>query len=328
MLVDNNNQNRKNTLDGYGATKTCKVTTNDGKALHVEVSGNPDATPALFLHGGPGASIGQSYQWPFSNLNYYLIAFDQRGCGRSQPFASLDNNNINAIVDDIETIRVQLGIEKWVLFGGSWGSTLALVYAIKHPSRVSGLILRGIFLGRSQDADWFISPKGGAAQVFHKEYQAFLGNYTYLSTQSLCEQFYDALLNPKEDVRREAAKRWFNWEGRISRLTESPEQASDFATWQQVYTLALFECHYLLHHCFLAQNYILSNIKNIQHIPAFIVHGRYDMVCKAESAYTLHQHLPKSNLSIIEDAGHSMLEKGISKALVEALCKMQERLVE
>jgi len=313
-------------LDGFKQIKSYKVTTPDNHILHVEESGYSTGIPALFIHGGPGAGIGYNYHWPFTGLDYRLIAFDQRGCGRSQPYGCLESNNISVLIDDIERIREHFGIEKWLLFGGSWGTTLALAYAIKHPKRVSAMVLRGIFLGRDQDADWFISPTGGASQVFQDEYQHFVGNYTATSSKEVCKAFYSDLTSTDVKTRLAAATRWFNWEGNISRLVDAQANASDYASPQQIYTLALFECHYLLHHCFFAQNYIIEHTNEIAHIPTALIHGRYDMVCKCEGAIVLHQHLPNSSLDIIEDAGHSMTEEGIAASLIAALQQMEKRL--
>ncbi len=316
-------------MDGAKSTKTYKFQTSDGQVLHVEESGNLKAAPLLFLHGGPGASIGQSYQWLLSNHEFRVIAFDQRGCGRSQPFGLLENNTTQHHIADIEGLRKYFGIEKWVVFGGSWGSTLALNYAIDYPQHVSALVLRGIFLGRPEDAQWFISSKNGASQVFPKEYAEFAGGYTNKigTTQlSLCEWYFDQLTSSQENTRNDAAKRWFDWEGSISKLEQMKVKASDYASKQQIYTLALFECYYLLNNCFMPENHILSNCHRIAHIPTHIVHGRYDMVCKCEGAIQLQEHLPNAHLSIVENAGHSMAEKGISEALVDALHTITKQL--
>lgn len=313
-------------MAGFKNIKSYKVTTPDNHVLHLEESGYSDGLPALFIHGGPGAGIGHNYHWPFTGLDFRLIAFDQRGCGRSQPYGCLEHNTISLLIEDMEQIRQHFGIDKWLLFGGSWGTTLALAYAIKHPNRVSAMVLRGIFLGRDQDAEWFISPTCGASQVFQTEYQRFLGDYPASCSKEVCKAFYQDLTSNDVKIRMAAAIRWFNWEGHISRLVDGQANASDYASNQQIYTLALFECHYLLNHCFFAQNYLVEHLNNIAHIPTSIIHGRYDMVCKCESAVTLHKHLPNSSLDIIEDAGHSMTEEGIAASLVEALRVMEKRL--
>ncbi len=306
-------------MDGFKSIKTYKIPTPDGHVLHVEDSGLEDGIPALYLHGGPGASIGQNYQWPFSPHPYRVIAFDQRGCGKSQPFSTLVDNNTDKLVEDIELIRQYFNIDKWLVFGGSWGSTLALVYAIRHPLHVQSLVLRGIFLGRQEDTEWFVSNKLGASQIFPNEYADFVGSYDTSDALTLCEEYYAALTNSDEQIRMNAARRWFNWESSISKLCQSAHPASLHANNQQVLTLALFECHYILNHCFLPSDYILDNAHVIQNIPTHIVHGRYDLVCKCEAAITLHKHLPASTLTIVPDAGHSINEKGIVLALNKAL---------
>ena len=306
-------------MDGFKSTKSYKINTADGHQLYVEESGERTGIPALFLHGGPGAGIGRHYQWPFAAHDYHLIAFDQRGCGQSQPFGELNANNTQTLIDDIERIREFFGINEWLIFGGSWGATLALCYAIKYPQRVSAMVLRGIFLAREVDTDWFISPNNGAAVVYPKHYKTFVKNINSTHAQTMVKEFYALLSHADESIRNDAAKRWFNWEGNISKLDLEEQDASDYATQQQINTLALMECYFLLNKCFIENNYILNNADKIAHIPTHIIHGRDDKVCNAEAAISLHAHLPSSTLNLVENAGHSMNEKGISKALMESV---------
>lgn len=317
-------------MDGIKTIKTFKFPTSDGHILHVEESGDPNGIPTIFLHGGPGAGIGQNYQWPFAGSHHRLIGFDQRACGRSQPFGSFENNSTAKLVEDIESLRIFLKVDKWLIFGGSWGSTLSLAYSIAYPNNVSGMVLRGIFLGRREDADWFISNTQGASQVFPLEYEKFgAGVPATVSKETsrlLCQWYFDQLTDTNENVRNEAATRWFNWEGSISKLKKLETPASSYASKQQIYSLASLECYYLLNDCFMPENHILANCHLISHIPLHIVHGRYDMVCKCESAIKLHHALPHSQLTIVEDAGHSMTEKAISKALVDALGQIRSQL--
>lgn len=317
-------------MDGIKTTRSFKFPVSDGHILHVEESGSPSGIPVLFLHGGPGAGIGQNYQWPFTNKDYYLIGFDQRGCGRSKPFGKCEHNSTANLVEDIEALRVFFKVERWLIFGGSWGSTLALAYAIAYPQNVSGMVLRGIFLGREEDTNWFISSTQGASQVFPLEYSEFVSGFptsvTQESSELICQWYFEQLTDSNEIVRNEAATRWFNWEGNISKLKKTQNDSGDSASNQQIYSLALLECHYLINNCFMPVNHILASCHLISHIPLHIVHGRYDMVCKCESAIKLHHTLPNSHLTIVEDAGHSITEKGISTALVEALDRITSEI--
>lgn len=306
-------------LDKLTPVKSFKIPVSDGHVLHVEESGKANGKAVLVLHGGPGAGIGSAYRAMFEATPFRVIAFDQRGCGKSKPFGSIEHNTTNDLIDDIETLRIHFKIDSWLVFGGSWGSTLALAYAIAHPKRVSGLILRGIFLGRKQDTQWFVSDSEGASQVFSSEYQAFAQGYDSNSNQDLCKYYFDLLTDKNEEVRQQAAARWFNWEGSISKLKKFDGEMSNYASTQQIYALALLECYYLMHNCFMPNNHILENCYRIAHIPLHIVHGRYDMVCKCKAAIELHKALPQSSLKIIENAGHSMSEPGINRALVDAL---------
>ena len=312
-------------MDGAKQSRITNIETSDGHSIYVEESGQPDGIPILFLHGGPGAGIGTSYQWLFlRSLKYRVIAFDQRGCGKSKPFAELENNTTTNLIEDIEQIRQHFNIEKWVVFGGSWGSTLALVYSIFHPNQVTGLILRGIFLDRKDDANWFTSANTGASQVFPQEYLAFTQNIE--NTNEIIPEFFKKLTSHNQHERDTAAKQWFDWEGAISKLNTDGLIASEHASDQQIYSLALLECYYLMNGCFINENFILENCDKIQHIPTHIVHGRYDMVCKCEAAVALHKSLPNSILTIVNNAGHSMTEPGISSALIDCLDKMYVHL--
>lgn len=290
--------------------------------IFVEQSGNPFGTPVLYLHGGPGAGLGTHYKWPFDLNKYRVIGFDQRGCGKSRPTGSVQENTTELSLQDIETIRQHLDIEQWILFGGSWGSTLALLYAIAHPNTVKGIVLRGVFLAREQDFDWFLMPNGGAAQVYPDAYARFASGIVSGKTipthyQQICERYYEMFEHPEQY--KKALQNWYNWEGNISKLLSSDIDASDISTDIQVRNLALLECHYLLNQCFIQENQILDTVAEIEHLPCFIVHGRYDMVCKVEAAYSLHKALPRSKLTIIDNAGHSMSESGIAKSLVDTM---------
>lgn len=299
-----------------------KLPVSNGHVLHVERAGNPDGIPVLFLHGGPGAGTNGNYQWPFNLDDYDVIAFDQRGCGQSKPFGSLEHNSTEHLVNDIEAIRQHLDINSWCVFGGSWGATLALVYAIAQPKRVNHLILRGIFLARQQDFDWFLQADGGAAQVYPDAYANFKAQVmAHQDSYDITDAYYKLFASDDENIAQKALSAWFNWEGAISKLIPDPSPSSDTASSQQVKSLALLECHYLKHQCFIEENYILSNAKKLHGIPVDIVHGRYDMVCKVGAAYELHKTLPQSQLFIINDAGHSASESGIRQQLIDIVAR-------
>lgn len=308
-----------------------KLDTTDGHTLYYEQSGNPEGIPVLFIHGGPGAGLSPSYTRFFDANRYHIIGFEQRGCGRSTPFGSLQNNTTQYLLDDIQLLRTHLGIEKWVVFGGSWGATLALLTAIDNPEVVNGLILRGVFLGRQEDRDWFLSPTGGAAQLFPDHYAAFTGNIASPTSEKVCDWYREAFSQRNNDVKRLAAlKHWYLWEERLSRLTLPPGTGDITAHYpvQLMTSLAMLECHYLTNRCFIEENFILDNIDKIKHIPGTIVHGRYDVICKMEAAYTLSKAWQNSELQIVADAGHSTSEPGIGFALCRATRDMARFLRE
>jgi proline iminopeptidase len=302
-----------------------------GHSLYYEQSGNPDGIPVLFIHGGPGAGLPPNYTCFFDNTRYRIIAFEQRGCGRSAPFACLENNTTWDSVDDVETLRQYLNIDKWLLFGGSWGATLALLYAITYPQHVSGLILRGTFLAREQDRDWFLSESGGAAQLYPEHYRKFTQGIPGPKTSKVvCAYFNDTFANTNEVMRHAALKRWYQWEERLSRLILPPGIGDTLTQYplSLVTSLAKLECHYLINKCFIDDNYILENIAKISDIPGTIIHGRYDMICKTEAAETLHKAWPGSQLHIIPDAGHSTSEPSIGYALCSATRDMAKFIQE
>ena len=296
-----------------------------GHQLYVEQSGNPHGIPIIYMHGGPGAGLCENYQWPFNPLKYRIIGVDQRGSGRSTPFGDTDNNITQLLVQDFETIRQHLGIDQWVVFAGSWGSTLALIYAIQYPRFVISMVLRGVFLARQEDADWFLSRSGGAAQVYPEAYEQFSRYISDTSSSdAVCEQFISLFQSNDHNVSSTALKAWFDWEGCISRFIAPNVMMSDSSADKKIKSLALLECHYLLNKCFIEENYIMDNIAHIRDIPCHIVHGRYDMVCKLEGAYSLHKSLPQSTLKIVDNAGHSMSELAIGTAITNIMDEMFE----
>lgn len=285
--------------------------------IYFEQVGNPKGQPVVFLHGGPGGGCGPDHRRYFDPARYRVILFDQRGCGRSKPFAELRDNTTWDLVKDIEKLRTHLGIEQWMVFGGSWGSTLALTYAIQHAERVQALMLRGIFLCRPSEIRWFYQE--GASFVFPDIWEEYRDLIPPSERDDFVKAYHRRLTSDDEGLRLEAAKTWSRWEMATSYLhinfnainsMEEPEKALPFAR---------IECHYFMNNAFFpSDNWILENVERIHHIPTIIVQGRYDMVCPAKSAWELHRAFPKSRLEIIPDAGHSASEPGIRAALVAA----------
>ena len=296
--------------------RTHSLTVGQGHRLYVEECGRPDGLPVVFLHGGPGAGC-ETYHRRFFNPDVYrIILFDQRGCGRSLPHAELTGNNTQALMKDMETIRAMLDIDRWIVFGGSWGSTLALVYAETHPLRVLGLILRGIFLCRSRDIDWFY--QDGASCLLPDYWQDYLQPIPVVERDHMVEAYYRRLTGDDELARMAAAKAWSSWEGRASTLLPKASVTGHFDNPYTALSLARIECHYFMHDSFLEPDQILRDAGRLHGIPGVIVHGRYDVVCPVEQAWLLHEVWPQSRLQIIPDAGHSATEEGIVDALVTA----------
>jgi proline iminopeptidase len=284
--------------------------------LYVEECGRSDGLPVVFVHGGPGAGC-ESYHRRFFNPDAYrIILFDQRGCGRSQPHAELQGNTTPELVEDMEAIRTLLGIDRWVVFGGSWGSTLGLVYAETHPSRVLGLILRGIFLCRPKDIHWFY--QDGASSLLPDYWQDYVQPIPFAERKRMVEAYYRRLMGDDELARMAAAKAWSVWEGRASTLLPRDSVIGHFSNPFTALSLACIECHYFMHDSFLDRDQILRDAHRLHGIPGVIVHGRYDVVCPVEQAWALHKAWPEARLQIIPDAGHSATEEGIVDALITA----------
>jgi proline iminopeptidase len=292
--------------------------------LYVEECGRRDGLPVVFVHGGPGAGCEQWHRQFFDPEVYRIILFDQRGCGRSEPHAELEGNNTAALVADMEAIRQRLGIERWVVFGGSWGSTLGLVYAETHPERVLGLILRGIFLCRPGDIHWFYQQ--GASSLLPERWEEFLAPIPETERSDLVGAYYRRLTGSDEVSRMAAAKAWSLWEAHASTLLPKPAVVDHFGNPRTALSLARIECHYFMHDSFLQPEQILANAARLHGIPGVIVHGRYDVVCPAEQAWALHRAWPDAELHMVADAGHSALEPGIVDALVTATIHLAMRL--
>jgi proline iminopeptidase len=284
--------------------------------LHVEECGNPDGLPVLFLHGGPGGGCAPVHRQYFDPEVYRIVLFDQRGSGRSSPHAELRDNTTAHLLQDIELIRQRLGIDRWVMFGGSWGSTLALVYAQAQPERVLGLILRGIFLCRPQDIDWFY--RDGASHVFPDYWQEFVAPIPAAERDDLVRAYHRRLTGEDELARMSAAKAWSVWEARCATLQTEAGLIEQFSEPYTALSLARIESHYFVHDCFLEPDQILRDVDRLRGIPGVIVHGRYDMVCPVEQAWALHHAWPEAALHIIRGAGHSVTEPGIVNALIRA----------
>lgn len=291
--------------------------------LHVEECGNPKGLPIVFVHGGPGAGCEPFHRRFFDPNLYRIVLFDQRGCGRSTPHAELQANTTQALVADMELIRQRLNIEKWVVFGGSWGSTLGLIYAQTHPEKVLGLVLRGIFLCRDEDITWFY--QDGAGRIFPEYWQQYQAPIPTEERGDMVRAFYKRLTGQDEISRMAAAKAWSIWEGRTATLEPRQSVVDHFAHPHTALSLARIECHYFINQSFLAPNQIIRDAHKLAAIPGVIVHGRYDVVCPVDQAWALHQAWPQAELKIIGDAGHSATEPGIVDALVRATQKMALR---
>lgn len=289
----------------------------DLHSIYWEQSGNPKGKPAVFVHGGPGGGTDPKHRRFFDPSVYRIILFDQRGCGRSKPFASLVDNTTWDLVRDMEKLREHLGIERWLVFGGSWGSTLALTYAEEHPDRVTELVLRGIFLLRKWEIDWFYQE--GASRMFPDAWDAYLAEIPEAERGDLLTAYHKRLHDPDPAVALRAAKAWSIWEASTSCLYQDPSVIArmggdDFAT-----AFARIECHYFINKGFFdKESHLLDNIARIRHIPGVIVQGRYDVVCPAESAWELSKAWPEAQLVITKDAGHAAFEHANLMELVRA----------
>ncbi|GGY86468.1 proline iminopeptidase [Cellvibrio zantedeschiae] len=294
--------------------------------LYVDESGNPDGIPVLFVHGGPGAGCGKFDRRFFDPQIYRIVLFDQRGAGRSRPHAELQTNSTQKLVEDIEFIRKTLGIDKWVLFGGSWGSTLSLVYAQTYPERVLGLILRGIFLCRPVDLLWFYQE--GASRLFPDYWEDFIQPIPEEERHDMMNAYYRHLTGDNQIQQMTAAKAWSLWEGRTATLRPNQEVVESFTEPHRALSLARIEAHYFVNNAFLEENQILRDAHKLADIPGVIVHGRYDVICPLDNAYLLHKAWPGSELNIIREAGHASREAGIVDALIRATNDMAKDLGE
>jgi proline iminopeptidase len=285
--------------------------------LYYEQCGNPRGKPVVFLHGGPGAGCSPKARRFFDPAHYRIVLFDQRGCGRSTPHAELEDNTTWDLVADIERLREHLDIVRWQVFGGSWGSTLALAYAETHPERVSELVLRGIFLLRRSELEWFYQK--GCDALYPDAWEAYLAAIPEAEHGDLMSAYHRRLTHADADVRLAAAKAWSVWEGSTSFLLRDDAHVDGTAADEFALAFARIECHYFVNAGFLARDgQLLEDVARIRHIPTVIVQGRYDVVCPLRSAWDLHRAWPEAELRIVADAGHSAFEPGITAELVAA----------
>lgn len=284
--------------------------------LYFEQSGNPEGQPVVVLHGGPGGGCLPDYRRYFDPKKWRIVMFDQRGCGKSTPHAELEENTTWHLVADIERLRTHLGIESWVVFGGSWGSTLSLAYSQTHPDRCKGLILRGIFMLRKSELQWFYQE--GTSYIFPDAWEEYVKPIPPEERHDFLSAYYKRLTSEDPDVRLEAAKSWSIWEASTSKLFQDSNLMEKFGDREFATAFARIECHYFVNGGFFeSEDQLLANVDRIRHIPAAIVQGRYDVVCPMKTAWELHRAWPEAEFILVPDAGHSMSEPGIAKALVE-----------
>ena len=299
------------------------IKVSDLHTVHFEQCGNPHGKPILFVHGGPGGGIDPIYRRFFNPQKYHTILVNQRGAGKSTPHAALEENNTQNLINDFEKIRKQCDIDQWMVIGGSWGSTLSLAYAQAHPDTVSHLILRGIYLATEEENQWLFGGQG-ANRVFPDYWQDFVRLIPEAERHNMLEAYYKRLTSKNAEEQHAAAQAWSRWEVSISKLAHNPDDVTHFLASPAATSMARLECHYMLNRCFLKPNQLLNDLPKIAHIPGVIIHGRYDMVCAAKSAWTLHQAWPQSELHYVTHAGHSMADPDLAKKMLEIIDQLAE----
>ncbi|MFM9912588.1 MAG: prolyl aminopeptidase [Methylophilaceae bacterium] len=281
--------------------------------LYYEECGNPHGQPVVVLHGGPGSGCNPNQRRFFDPAHYRIVLFDQRGCGRSLPAGCVEDNNIQALANDMELLREHLGIARWLVFGGSWGSTLALFYASLHAEKIKGLLLRGIFLTRPAEIRWFLYEVG---RIFPEAWVRFVEPLAATEITDILSAYHQRIFNAPEAEQLVAAKSWSAFENTIMYLL--PPNAASSSSDNAMIARLRVHLHYLMHDCFLADSPLLAQVGKFRHIPSIIIHGRYDMVCPIQTAFELHQAWPEADFRVIADAGHSATEPGIAAALIAA----------
>lgn len=303
--------------------RTGMLRVSDRHEIYFEESGNPEGKPAVFVHGGPGGGTAPKQRQFHDPARYRIVMFDQRGCGRSKPHASLEDNTTWHLVDDMEALRTELGIERWQLFGGSWGSTLALAYAQKHPERVSELVLRGIFMLRPKELHWFYQE--GASYLFPDAWEKYLAPIPEAERGDLLQAYYRRLTSDDAAKQLEAARAWSVWEASTSFLYQNHRHIERAAGDAFATAFARIECHYFVHGGFFeSESQLLDQVDRIRSIPSVIVQGRYDVVCPAVSAWELHRVWPEADFRLSSDSGHSAYEPGNLHELIEATDRYAE----
>lgn len=303
--------------------KTEFLKVSDLHTIHVEQCGNPKGRPVIFLHGGPGGGINRDHRRFFDPEHYRIVLFDQRGAGKSTPTAELRENTTWDLVHDIELIRKHLDIQDWIVFGGSWGSTLALAYAETHADKVKALILRGIFLCRPSEIKWLY--QFGASEIFPDYWESYFNHIPIDEQHDFLSAYHKRVTHADPNIRLNAAKVWSKWEAATSRLLVDLKSIEDFEDPTFALQFARIECHYFLNNSFFnTDNYLLENISKIKHIPTTIIQGRYDIVCPVRSAWDLHRAFPEAELHVIADSGHAASEPGVRSKLIETTQKCKK----
>ena len=293
-------------------------------SVYVEQSGNPEGFPVIFLHGGPCSGTKPDHRRFFNPEYYRIILFDQRGCGLSMPFGELENNTTQDLIDDMECIRLHLGIHQWLVFGGSWGAALCLLYSQQHQEKVAGMIIRAVFLARQQDLDWFA--RDGASRIYPELWQRLVESIPEQGRENLIQGLYDALRGEDEVAKRRVAKEWIAWGGQVALGNDYQPGANNNHVTEKMVKQVRMELHYARHHYFIRENQILENCATLFNIPTIIIHGRQDLVCPMEAGMKLHQVLPHAEYVVLPNAGHIAQGSEMIDALVSATDKFAEKL--